>query len=79
MDKFDKGSKFKIIQNQVRGHCFKYFREIPMLQQRENFFFNRAANLWNSLPETIVNAPSVNSFKASFDCWMCSSQSNRLS
>jgi hypothetical protein len=79
MDKFDKGSKFKIIQNQVRGHRFKYFKEISRQQQRENFFFNRAANLWNALPENLLTAPSVNSFKAGFDCWMSSSQTNRLS
>jgi hypothetical protein len=79
MDKYDMGGKFKIIQNQVRGHRFKYFKEITRQQHRENFLFNRAANLWNNLPEQLVNAPSVNSFKAGFDCWMSSSQTYRLS
>jgi len=28
MDKCDRYNRFKIILNQVRGHCFKYFKEI---------------------------------------------------
>ena len=28
MDKLDRCNRFKIVQNQVRGHCFKYFKEI---------------------------------------------------
>jgi hypothetical protein len=28
MDKCDTYDRFKIILNQVRGHCFKYFKEI---------------------------------------------------
>ena len=78
VDKFDKENRFQIVQNQVRGHCFKYFKEIARLQQRDNYLFNRSANLWNSLPNELVKAPTVNSFKAGFDCWMSSNQSNRL-
>jgi hypothetical protein len=79
VDEFDRENRFQIVKNQVRGHCFKYFKEITRLQQRENFFFNRSANLWNSLPSELVEAPTVNSFKAGFDCWTNSNQSNRLS
>jgi len=28
MEKCDKYNRFKIILNQVRGHCFKYFKAI---------------------------------------------------
>jgi hypothetical protein len=79
MDNFDRDNRFQVVRNQVRGHCFKYHKEIARHQQREGFLFNRTANLWNSLPEHLVNAPTVNSFKANFDCWMSSNQSNRLS
>ena len=79
MDKLDRCNRFKIVQNQVRGHCFKYFKEISRQQHRDNFFFNRTANIWNSLPSEIVEAPTVNSFKAGIDCWMSINQSNRLS
>ena len=60
IDKVDKSNRFPIINNQVRGHCFKYFKEISRQQYRENFFFNRAANLWNALPSQIVQAPTIN-------------------
>ena len=79
IDKVDKSNRFHIITNQVRGHCFKYFKEITRQQHRDNFFFNRTANLWNALPNEIVQAPTVNSFKAGIDCWMSSNQSYRLS
>jgi len=79
IDRVDKSNRFQIINNQVRGHCFKYFKEISRQQYRENFFFNRTANLWNALPSEIVQAPSVNSFKAGIDCWLSSNQSHRLS
>ena len=78
IDKYDKNNRFEIVKNQLRGHCFKYYKEITRQQFRENFFFNRTANMWNSLPSELVEAPSVNSFKAGFDCWMSSNQSNRL-
>ena len=79
IDKVDKSNRFHIITNQVRGHCFKYFKEITRQQHRDNFFFNRTANLWNALPNEIVQAPTVNSFKAGIDCWMSSNQSYWLS
>lgn len=79
VEHLDRGNQFQIIQNQVRGHCFKYFKEISRLQSRENYFYNRSANLWNSLPNELVTASTVNSFKAGFDCWMSNNQSYRLS
>jgi len=76
IDRMFKGNRFKIIQNIVRGHCFKYFKEITRLQSRENFFFNRLTNDWNFLPNNLVNAPTVNTFKAGIDCLMCNNQSH---
>ena len=79
IDKCDRSNRFKIINNQVRGHCFKYHKEITNQQQRKNFFFNRTANLWNSLPNKLVESPTVNSFKAGIDFWMSSNRLHRLS
>ena len=78
VDKFEKENRFQIVHNNLRGHCFKYFSERSRHQQRENYLFNRSANLWNSLPSEVIESPTVNSFKAGFDCWMSSNQSNRL-
>ena len=77
--KLVRSNRFQIIQNQVRGHCFEYFKEINRQHHRESYLFNRAANVWNSLPNSVVLSPTVNSFKAGFDCWMSSNQSHRLS
>lgn len=79
IDKLEKDIRFPIVNNHTRGHCFKYFKEMTKHKYRENFFFNRVANLWNSLPEEVVKSPSVNSFKAAIDCWMNSNRSSRLS
>ena len=35
--------------------------------QRYNFFSNRVAHSWNKLPDSVVSAPTVNSFKARLD------------
>jgi ribonucleases P/MRP protein subunit RPP40 len=40
MDKCYSYNRFKITLNQVRGHCFKYFKEITKQPYRENFFYN---------------------------------------
>jgi len=79
MGKCDRYNRFKIILNQVRGHCFKYFEEITRKPYRENFFYNRILNIWNQLPSEIEEATSVNSFKAGIDHWMSSGRSNQLS
>jgi hypothetical protein len=77
MDKFDRYNRFKIILNQVKDHCFKYFKEITK-QSYRNFFYNRIENIWNQLPSEI-KAASVNSFKADIDHWMSSGRSNQVS
>ncbi|XP_065639515.1 uncharacterized protein LOC136072275 [Hydra vulgaris] len=79
IDKLEKGIRFPIVNNHTRGHCFKISKEMTKHKHRENFFFNRVANLWNSLPEEIVKSLSINNFKAAIDCWMSSNRSFRLS
>jgi len=39
--KCDRYNRFKIIINQVRGHCFKYFKEITKQPYIENFFYRK--------------------------------------
>ncbi len=34
---------------------------------RANFFTARVVDMWNSLPEDVVSAPSVDAFKARLD------------
>ena len=42
-------------------------REVVKNNQRHNFYTNRVANPWNKLPDTVVAASSVNSFKNRLD------------
>ena len=64
IDKIDKANRFQVIQTQARGHSFKYNLKISKKQHRYNFYFNRTANVWNSLQNHLVLEPIVNSFKA---------------
>ena len=54
-----------------RGHSKKLFkRRTEKLEIRRNNFINRIVDPWNNLPEEVVNAPSLNSFKNRLDkCW----------
>ena len=52
-----------------RGH---YVAElVKNCEVRNNFFTNRIINPWNALSDDIVNARSVNSFKAKLDKSLC--------
>ncbi len=51
----------------TRDNGFKIYKEKSQTAVRANFFGNRVANIWNSLPTAIVQAPSLNSFKSRLD------------
>ena len=53
--------------NRTRGHQFKFEKKKATIHQRINAFSVRTVNDWNSLPEDVVEAPSVNSFKSRLD------------
>lgn len=62
-------SNFINLNNQqiTRGHHLKIKKERPRTIQRKYSFVNRTTNIWNSLPEYIISAPSVNSFERRLD------------
>ena len=50
------------------GHRSYYTREVVRnCGERSNFFTNRIVSQWNSLPDSVVMADSVNSFKNRLD------------
>ena len=51
----------------TRGHSLKLAKNKCRLEVRRNFFSQRVVNNWNSLPEDIVEAPCLNTFKARLD------------
>ena len=48
----------------LRGHSMKLFLPRARLHVRKYFFSHRVVPHWNSLPQHVVEAPSVNSFKS---------------
>jgi len=53
--------------NYTRGHNRKLFKLQSHLDLHKNAFTVRVVSKWNSLPDDVVNAPSVNAFKSRLD------------
>jgi len=51
----------------LRCHSHKLSVNLCRLQLRQNFFRQRVISDWNRLPQDVVDAPSVNSFKNRLD------------
>ena len=50
-----------------RQHSLSLYRGHARSDKRNNYFSNRITQLWNSLPEHVVSAMSINSFKNRLD------------
>ena len=59
----------------TRGHKMKLHKQYARLDVRKHFFSNRVVDLWNSLPEYVISANSVNSFKNRLDKYWSNNQS----
>ena len=46
----------------TRGHKFKIFKPTAITRPRVNFFSVRTIDHWNHLPDSVVNAPTINVF-----------------
>ena len=53
--------------SQTRGHLWKLSKSRAVSRVRRNAFSIRVINDWNALPSTVVEAPSIDSFKARLD------------
>ena len=53
--------------NRTRGHSLKLEHNFPRRDLRKYSFSTRIVNDWNSLPEEVVTAPSLNAFKSRLD------------
>ena len=51
----------------TRGHSLKLQKRMCKSTLRQHYFAFRVVNSWNALPEEIVNAASLNSYKANLD------------
>jgi hypothetical protein len=50
-------------QGRTRGHSWKLLVPTASSDTRKYFFANRVVSIWNSLPEDVVNARTISSFK----------------
>jgi ribonuclease P/MRP protein subunit RPP40 len=48
------------------------------IARRENFLYSRVTALWNQLPESVVTARSLNSFKARLDKYLSTAPGGHL-
>ena len=51
----------------TRGHELKLYTRRSRLELRKNFFIQRVVAHWNKLPESVVMAETVNTFKNRLD------------
>jgi len=51
------------------GNSMKLKKQVSNSQLRSNIFSLRVDNMWNSLPDDVVAAPSVNCFKGRYDIY----------
>ena len=51
----------------TRGHHLKIFKGRCRLNIKQNSFIHRCTDVWNSLPQSVVEAPSVQSFEGKLD------------
>ncbi len=55
----------------TRGHKLKLKKQMARTNIRSQFFTLRVVNHWNSLPDWVVDSPSLISFEKNLDkCWM---------
>ena len=65
IDKINIGKFFQFAQNTgTRGHSRKLYKKRSRLNVRVNAFSNRVVDVWNSLTESVVTAPTLNTFKS---------------
>ena len=51
----------------IRGHHLKLHKPRAKSRAGRNFLSVRAVNNWNSLPSSVISAPSLNAFKSWLD------------
>jgi hypothetical protein len=57
-------------ENRTRGHSKKLKKSACRLDVRKCSFGHRVVNIWNKLPESVVESDSLDTFKRGLDCFM---------
>jgi hypothetical protein len=70
-DKVNYKHFFQLAENsKTRGNKYKLSKSRSRLDIRKHFFSQRVVNEWNKLPNSVVEADSVNSFKNKYDIYV---------
>lgn len=67
IDKLQFSDFFEFNNNGLRGHKYKLAKKRNRLDIRQNFFSQRIVDVWNELPEKVVESESLNTFKNRLD------------
>ena len=66
--KVDYNKFFSLSENKVtRGHNLKLEKSRSKLDIRKYFFSKRVVDMWNGLPQSVIDATSVNNLKNRYD------------
>ena len=57
----------KFVSDRRRGHAYMLTKISPNSNKYKYFFSNRVTNAWNSLPDKVAGATSLNTFKNNLD------------
>lgn len=63
-----RGNSMKLVRETFAARSRNDFAHFTTV--RDNFFSNRVVEIWNELPDSVIKAPSLNSFKAKLDNFM---------
>ena len=76
--KVDYKHYFQLVDNSItRGNKYKLAKSRSRLDIRKYFFSQRVVNEWNKLPDSVVEAESVNSFKNKYDSYVSLQRNNK--
>ena len=77
LDKVDADSAFLALeenQARTRGHQLKLAKPRHRTVKRNAFFTARVVDIWNRLPEQVINSSNINQLKGRYDRYMSNSQ-----
>src|SRR6266516_5589054 len=76
--KVDYKHYFQLVDNSnTRENKYKLVKSRSRLDIRKHFFSQRVVNEWNKLPDAVVEAESVNSFKNKYDSYVSLQRNNK--
>ena len=70
---------FQLVDNsKTRGNKYKLVKSRSRSDIRKHFFSQIVVNEWNKLPDSVIEAESVNSFKNKYDSYVSLQRNNKL-